>query len=184
MYKVAVIHPSAGINWDGRSEIFAIELARRLDNYFEVELLCGAECGSFSQPIKSISRSSSGLTRHHLIHKVLNYWFKRPEITLEHLTSFLPCITHLLQHPVDLICPQNGYGGLFVANCVRAIAQTPILFTEHNNPWEQQSYIQRNLKLQPNRAIAPNPQTLDYIQSIAPELALDLIPYGIDSDRI
>ena len=176
MYKIAIIHPSAGVNWNGNSELFAIELAHRLDNYFEVELLCGGECGSFSRPIKSITRTST----HSFIYRCLNGWFERPEIALEHLTSFFPCIIHLLNNPVDLICPQNGYGGLFVAYCVRAIKGTPILFTEHNSPLDRSAYIKRNLLLQPNRTIAPNPLVAEYIEQIAPKLSLDAIPYGVD----
>ncbi|MGL5796399.1 MAG: glycosyltransferase family 4 protein, partial [Waterburya sp.] len=108
MYKVVLIHPSAGVNWNGNSENFAIELARRLDNYFDVELLSGAECGSFSHPIKSINRSDiSLLTRHPLISRLLQKWFNRPEMAIQHLTSFLPCVAYLLKNPVDLIFPQN-----------------------------------------------------------------------------
>ncbi len=57
MSKIVLIHPNAGIDWKGNSEIAVIELARRLDNYFDVTLLSGSECGSFSRPLKSISRS-------------------------------------------------------------------------------------------------------------------------------
>ncbi len=182
MYKIVLIHPNAGINWKGNSEILAVELARRLDNYFEVELLSGAECGSFSRPIKSINRSNvSSLARHPLISGILRRWVKHPEIAIEHLTSFLPCISYLLKKPADLIFPQNDYGGLFVATCIRAIKGTPILFTEHNGLFNQGKYLERNLTLQPDRLIALNPEVAEYARRLAPRQAVSVIPYGVDA---
>lgn len=181
MYKVALIHPSAGVNWNGNSEIFALELARRLDNYFEVELLSGADCGSFSRPIKSITRSDvSRLVCHPIVSSILHKWVSRPEVAIEHLSSFLPCIAYLLKHPVDLILPQNGYGGLFVASCIRAIRGTPILFTEHNGLINGDRDIRRNLALKPNRLIVLNPQVAEYALELDPNQPLNIIPQGID----
>ena len=36
-YKITIIHPSAGVNWSGGSEIFAIEISRCLSNYFDID---------------------------------------------------------------------------------------------------------------------------------------------------
>ena len=184
MYKIVLIHPSAGVNWNGSSEIFALELARRLDNYFEVELLSGAECGSFSRPIKSITRSDvSGLARHPIVSSILHKWFSRPEIAIEHLTSFFPCVAYLLKHPADLIFPQNDYGGLFVATCVRAIKGTPILFTEHNSLLDEAKCLKRNLSLQPDRLIVLNPKVADYAHKLNPHQRLNIIPHGVNTEE-
>lgn len=181
MYKIVLIHPNAGMNWNGNSENFAIEIARRLNNYFEVELLSGADCGSFSRPIKSISRSKVLNWQYFpLIEPVLSRWFDRPEIALEHLTSFLPCLSYLLRHPTDLIFPHNDYGGLFVASCIRAIRGTPILFTEHNSLSRQGKSLRRNLSLHPDRLVVPHPAMLGYVKHFAPEQVSNVIPYGID----
>ncbi|MGL4884674.1 MAG: glycosyltransferase, partial [Waterburya sp.] len=135
-----------------------------------------------SHPIKSINRSDiSLLTRHPLISRLLQKWFNRPEMAIQHLTSFLPCVAYLLKNPVDLIFPQNDYGGLFVATCVRAIKGTPILFTEHNSLLKQGKYLQRNLALKPDRLILLNPEVADYTHNIAPEQPSTIIPYGIDT---
>ncbi|MGF1587647.1 MAG: glycosyltransferase [Pleurocapsa sp.] len=179
-----LIHPNAGINWQGNSEIFAVELARRLDNHFEVELLSGSECGSFSRPIKSVNRSdAANLARHPLIWGILSRWVNHPEIAIEHLTSFLPCISYLLKKPADLIFPQNDYGGLFVATCIRAIKGTPIMFTEHNGLLNQGKYLERNLALQPDHLIALNPEVAEYARRAAPHQAVSLIPCGIDASE-
>lgn len=50
-YRVALIHSNANANSNGGSEIFAIEMARRLTEHFEVELLCESDCGPWSTPI-------------------------------------------------------------------------------------------------------------------------------------
>lgn len=181
LYKIVLIHPNAGMNWNGNSENFAIEIARRLDNYFEVELLSGADCGSFSRPIKSISRTKLLNWKYFpLIKPVLSRWFDRPEVAIEHLTTFLPCLSYLLRHPADLIFPQNDYGGLLVANCIRAIRGTPILFAEHNSLSGQGKSLRRNLSLHPSRLVVTHPAMAKYIKHVAPEQIFDVIPYGID----
>ena len=179
MPKIVLIHPQAGIDWKSNSAIFAVELARHLDNYFEVELLCGAECGSFSRPINSFALSDTGKTNS-LISKIMHRWFKQPKMALEQMTSFLPCITYLLNNPADLLLPQNGYAGLLMANCVRAIRQTPILFTEHNSCLERQKSIERHLSLKPDRLIAFNPVAAQHIYRLAPQQIIDTIPFGIN----
>ena len=179
MPKIVLIHPQAGIDWKSNSAIFAVELARRLDNYFEVELLCGAECGSFSRPINFFAHSDTGESNS-LIFNVMHRWFKQPKVALEQMTSFLPCITYLLNNPADLLLPQNGYSGLLMANCVRAIRQTPILFTEHNSCLERQKSIERHLSLKPDRLIALNPVIARHIYRLAPQQTIDTIPFGID----
>lgn len=182
MYKVVLIHPSAGVNWKGNSENFAIELARHLDNHLEVELLSGAECGSFSRLIKSVTRSDVVNWKYYpLLDRILSRWFSNPEIAIEHLSSFLPCINYLLTHPADLIFPQNGYGGLFVAHCIRAIRDTPILFTEHSPSTKKSDDLRRSLTLKPDYLIAPNPAVARYVQHLAPHQLFNIIPYGIDS---
>ena len=174
-----MIHPNAGMSW-GNSENFALEIARHLDKYFEVKLLSGADCGSFSHPIASISRSEVlDWSYYPLLNKILRRWFDRPEIAIEHLTSFLPCISYLIRHQADLIFPHNDYGGLLSANCVRAIRGTPILF-RHHSLLRNRRNIERNLSLKPNRAIAHNPTVAKYIKHLAPQQALNIIPYGID----
>ena len=179
MYKVVLIHPNAGMDWDGDTENLAIALARRLDNYFAVELLSGAECGRFSRPIAAISRSQVIKSEYYpLIKKVLRGWFDRPEIAIESITSFLPCLAYLLQHQADLIFPFNGYGGLLAAYCIRAIKGTPILFSQHNSL--SKKHLQRNLNLQPDRLIVPNPAVARDIQHLASQPSLDIIPYGVD----
>ena len=181
MYKVTLIHPSAGVNWKGNSENFAIELARYLDNYLEVELISGADCGSFSRPIKSFSRSDVlNWQFYPQLDCLLHRWFKNPEVAIEHLTSFLPCLIYLLNHPADLIFPHNGYGGLFVANCIRAIRGTPILFTEHSSLSQQSEDLRHNLTLKPDCLIVPNPAVAKYVQHFAPHQSFKMIPYGIN----
>ncbi|MEL6496721.1 MAG: glycosyltransferase [Cyanobacteria bacterium J06623_7] len=179
MPKIVVIHPQAGIDWNNNAAIFAVDLARRLDNYFEVELLSGAECGSFSRPLDSLIAGGGGLTNSSVFN-MMHRWFKQPQLSLEKMVNFLPCITYLLNHPADLLMPQNGYAGLLVANCVRAARGTPILFTEHRNFIPRPKSIERHLALKPNRLIALNPVVAQHVHSLAPQQLLETIPFGID----
>jgi glycosyltransferase involved in cell wall biosynthesis len=177
--KIILIHPQAGIDWKSNSSVFAVELARRLDNYFEVELLSGAECGSFSRPINSLPRGGSRLANS-LVSTLVKRWFQQPKMAIDQLSSFLPCISYLLNHPADVILPQNGYAGLLAAACVRGIKQTPILFTDHNSLLNQEKNLERNLTLKPDRLIALNPIVAEYAQKLAPNQIVETIPWGID----
>lgn len=180
MSKIVLIHPQAGIDWQSHSSVFAVELARHLDNYFEVELLSGGECGSFSRPISSLPRSNSRLTNS-FVTNLPHGWLKQSKIAINCLTSFLPCVTYLLHNSADLILPQNGYSGLLAATYIRAIRQTPILFTEHNSLTNQTKNLQRHLKLKPDRLITLNPVVAESARNLAPNQAIETIPLGINS---
>ncbi|ARV57667.1 glycosyl transferase family 1 [Nostocales cyanobacterium HT-58-2] len=191
-YRIVLVHPSAGVNWSGGAEIMAIELARRLSSYFEVELLSGAACGSFSYPIRCIPRSHAyHAVRHPLIAPLVR-GFSNPEIVVEHLTSFFPCLLRLLTHRADLIFPHNDYAGLAMAASVRAIAGTPILFTEHNslmgkgdNGSVQQNgkCLQRNLRFRPDRLVVFDEATATFAHTFKPTQAISVIPNGVNLEQ-
>jgi glycosyltransferase involved in cell wall biosynthesis len=176
--KIILIHPQAGIDWKSNSSVFAVELARRLDNYFEVELLSGAECGSFSRPIHYLPLGNDRLANP-WVSNLVNRRFPQPKIAIAQMTSFLPCISYLLNHSADLILPQNGYAGLLAANVVRGIKQTPILFTDHHS-LNQDKNLERNLTLKPDRLITLNPIVAKHARRLAPNQIVDTIPLGVD----
>jgi glycosyltransferase involved in cell wall biosynthesis len=183
-YKVALVHPSAGVNHSGGSEIVAIELARRLSAYFEVELLSGAPCGSFSHPVKCIPRTfANRVVRHPLVAPLLRGIGTHPEIVVEHLTSFFPCLLRLLSQPADLIFPHNDYGGLAVAVCVRALTGTPILFTEHNSLKANGKCLKRNLRFRPDRLVLLDEATAALAHSLKPTQPISVISNGVNLDR-
>jgi glycosyltransferase involved in cell wall biosynthesis len=182
-YRIALVHPSTGVNWSGGAEIMAIELTRRLSSYFEVELLSGADCGSFSHPIPCIPRSYAyHAVRHPLIAPLVRK-FSTPEIVLEHLTSFFPCLLRLLRHPADLIFPHNDYGGLAMAACVRALTGTPILFTEHNSLNADGKCLQRNLRFRPDRLVVLDEATAAFAHNLKPTQPISVIPNGVNLER-
>ncbi|KAB8330921.1 glycosyltransferase family 4 protein [Scytonema tolypothrichoides VB-61278] len=182
-YRIVLVHPSTGVNWSGGSEIVAIELTRRLSSYFEVELLSGAACGSFSHPIPCIPRSHAyHAVRHPLIAPLVGK-FSTPEIVVEHLTSFFPCLLHLLRHPADLIFPHNDYGGLAMAACVRALTGTPILFTEHNSLNADGKCLHRNLRFRPDHLVVLDEATATFAHNLKPTQAVSVIPNGVNLEQ-
>jgi glycosyltransferase involved in cell wall biosynthesis len=191
-YRIVLVHPSAGVNWSGGAEILAIKLARRLSCYFEVELLSGANCGSFSYPIKCIPRTYAFNAVHHPLIAPLLGSFTTPEIVLEHLTSFFPCLLRLLSKPADLIFPHNDYGGLAMAACVRSLQGTPILFTEHNSllgKGDDGSLLQngqclkRNLRFCPDRLVVFDEATAAFTRNLKPTQPISIIPNGVNLDQ-
>lgn len=183
-YRVVLVHPSAGVNWCGGSESFALELANHLSAYFEVELLSGASCGPFSYPAGGIPRTHIyRALRHPLIAPLWRSFTTIPEIHIEHLTSFLPCAIRLLRRPADVIFPNNDYGGLAMAACVRALTGTPILYTEHTGLLAQGRFLVRNLRFRPDRLVVFSETMAAFARTIRPNQAVSVIPNGVDVDR-
>ncbi|MGB3655168.1 MAG: glycosyltransferase [Rivularia sp. (in: cyanobacteria)] len=183
-YKIVIIHPSAGVNWSGGSEIFAIEISRRLSAYFDVELLSGAECGEFSRVSGGIPRSYTydfinQPSIKNLVHRFANH----PEIIIEHLTNFLPCVTRTLTNSVDLIFPCNDYGGLAIAAAVRAVKGTPILHTEHNGLLAQGKCLRRNLRFSPDSLVVFDEKTAAFARNIKPTQQINIISNGVDLEK-
>ncbi|MBV6625064.1 MAG: glycosyltransferase [Rivularia sp. (in: Bacteria)] len=182
--KVTILHPSAGVNWSGGSEIFAIEMTRRLSAYFDVELLSGAECGEFSLKAGGVSRAYTyDLINQPLIKNLVHRFANHPEIIIEHLTNFLPCFSRCLINSTDLIFPCNDYGGLAVAAAVRAIKGTPILYTEHNGLLAQGKCLKRNLYFSPDTLVVFDKKTAAFAHEIKPQQQLNIISNGVDLNR-
>ncbi|NJM57388.1 MAG: hypothetical protein HC857_08065 [Synechococcales cyanobacterium RU_4_20] len=124
--KVTLISPSAGISHSGGAEAFSLEMARRLRPFFDVELLAGHSDDPGFYPAGGICRS---VAREWVKHPLLSVWMNRiathPDIVIEHVTSFFPCLGRLLTHTPDVIFPCNDYGGLAVAALVRSIKGNP-----------------------------------------------------------
>ena len=183
-YRVVLVHPSAGVNWSGGSEIFAIELARHLNTYFNIELLSGAACGSFCYPAGGIPRTHAyQVAQHPLIAPLLNRLATHPEMLVEHLTNFFPCAIHLLRQPADLIFPCNDYGGLAMAAFVRALRGTPILFTEHVGLMGDGRSLARNLRFRPDQLVVFSEAIATFARTLRPTQAVSIIPNGVDLNR-
>jgi glycosyltransferase involved in cell wall biosynthesis len=183
-YRVVLIHPAAGVNWSGGAETFSIELSRYLSSYFEVELLSGARCNSFSYPVSGLPRNYTyDLLRHPLVKPLWSKFVESPEIWLEHVSSFLPCVFYLLQRPADLIFPCNELGGLAVASTVRSLLKTPVLYTEHGSLIEGGHHLSRNLKFQPDRLVVFSEAVSRFVHDLRPEQAVSIIHNGVDLQR-
>lgn len=182
--RIVLVHPSVGANWSGGSEIFALELARHLRAYFEVELLSGVKCEPFCYPVGSITRDRAyQFVRHSLVAPFLNKIATHPEIVIEHLTSFFPCALRLLQKPADLIFPCNDYGGLAMAALVRKLRGTPILFTEHVGLMGEGKSLIRNLKFKPDRLVVFSKDIANFARQVQPKQKVSIIPNGVDINR-
>jgi glycosyltransferase involved in cell wall biosynthesis len=183
-YRITLVHPSAGVNWSGGSESVAIELAQHLSTYFEVELLSGGPCGSFSSPIRCIPRThATRFTRHPLLARMLRGLGTHPEIVVEHCTSFLPSLMHLLRQTADLIFPHNDYGGLAMAASVRSLLGTPILFTEHNGQMADGKCLMRNLRFRPDHLVVLDEDTARAARTFRPNQSMSVIPNGVNLNQ-
>ncbi|NJR68857.1 MAG: glycosyltransferase family 4 protein [Synechococcales cyanobacterium CRU_2_2] len=182
--KVTLISPSAGISHSGGAEAFSLEMARRLRPFFDVELLAGHSDDPGFYPAGGICRS---VAREWVKHPLLSVWMNRiathPDIVIEHVTSFFPCLGRLLTHTPDVIFPCNDYGGLAVAALVRSIKGTPVLYTEHAGSMSGNKPLMRNLRFHPDELVVFSPETARLVQQSHPQQSVSVIHNGVDLKR-
>jgi glycosyltransferase involved in cell wall biosynthesis len=180
-YRVVLIHPSAGTNWSGGTENFAIELTNYLSSYFNVELLAGGPCSPYSHLAGGIPRNKGHkLLRNRILNSCLKTVSTHPDIVLEHATSFLPCTIRLLRKPADLIFPCNDYGGLAVAALVRKIRGTPFLFKASTGLTGEGHSLKRCLSFCPDHTVVFSETMMDFVLSMRPKQSVSIIHNGVD----
>ena len=181
MYRVVLIHPSAGVNWSGGTENFAIELSHHLSPFFEVELLGGSDLCPNYYPAGGIPRTlARDLVNKPIIKPLLSSISTHPHIFVEHLTSFIPCTVRLLQKPADLVFPCNDYGGLAVAALVRRFIGMPILFKAATGLTGEGKSLTRCLRFQPDRLVVFSQTMKDFVRDRYPQQATTIIPNGVN----
>lgn len=182
--RVVLVHPSVGVIWSGGSEIFTLELARHLNQYFEVELLSGAKCETFCRATGGITRDHAyKIVKHPLLANLFSRLATHPDMLIEHLSNFFPCASYLIRKPADLIFPCNDYGGLAMAALVRKIRGTPILFTEHAGAMNGAKALARNLIFKPDMLVLHSEAIAEVAKKLKPEQATSVIPNGVNLDR-
>ncbi len=183
--KITLIRPSAGINHSGGGEAFAIEMSRQLSQRFEVELLAGPGSCVEAYPLwGGITRSQiRPFTQHPVVAAALGKIATNPDIVLEHLTNFWPCVWRLLTHTPDLIFPCNDYGGLAIGAFVRAMKGTPVLYTQHTGQLASNKPLYRNLKFRPDELVVFSRETARLVQEHRPDQSVSVIENGVNLDR-
>ena len=178
--KVAVIHPAVG-KTTGGSQIFALEVSDRLKNYCDVTVFSAERLNSMCEKVFSIQR---GTISHNILHKTilktLRVFCSKPDIVLEHISSFFPLFPKLLFRNYDVIFPCNDLGGLLVAFIIRAIKGTPVIFTEHNGYMEKGKIASRNLKFKPDLYITLSRELECWVNEKYPDIKTKYIPNGVD----
>ncbi|MGD1897929.1 MAG: glycosyltransferase [Phormidesmis sp.] len=183
-YRIAIVHPSAGVNWSGGTENFAIEMARHLDRYFDVELLGGDAQIPHYYPAGGVPRNRARkLIQFPPLNRALRKISTNPDIVIEHLTSFFPCAARLLHHPADLIFPCNSYGGLAVAALVRQVLGTPVLYKAHNGLLSNGKPLRRDLKFRPDHLVVFSEEMRQFAHAVQPAQSVSIIPNGVDLQR-
>lgn len=184
-HRVVIIHPSAGVNWSGGTENFSIEITRYLRQYFDIELLGGHPQIPCFFPSGGIPRTEAAEMLHSVqpIEALLRKFSTNPDIVIEHITSFVPCVSRLLKKPADLIFPCNGYGGLAAASFVRLLLGTPILYKSHTGMLGGGKRLALDLKFQPDHLVTFSKEIEEFAKKVRPKQAISIIPNGVDTQK-
>ena len=183
--KIAVIHPSVGESFGG-SQIFVLELAKRLKEKCDITILSSVPENKLCLPIPSITRKKAEKINNKLFQLIRQYLYKisnSPDVLIEHFTSLIPVVYHLLKENYDVIYPNNDWGGLLAASIVRKLKGTPILFTEHAGLTENGKIATRNLKFKPDKYIVLSEEMKFWVKKYFPDTNTDYIPNGVDLIR-
>lgn len=180
--KIAVIHPGIG-NSQGGSQVFVLELTKRLECKCDITILSGKKVNNLCKPVFSLSRgkmSEQNSLAFNVFRSVLKSFMNTPDIVIEHMSSYLPIVSHLLVNDYDVIYPNNDWGGLLAAATVRKIKGTPILFTEHNGFLDKGKIAHRNLKFKPDKYVTLSRDFQNWVGQKYPEQSTVYIPNGVN----
>lgn len=181
--KIAFIHPAVGDS-HGKSEMVVLELAKRLNDKCDVKILSSKKVNDLCRTISCIPRSKVlQESKYDNVRYFLSNFSNRPEVFIEHLTSFFPTVWELLKENYDVILPNNDWGGLLAASIVRKIKKTPILFTEHGGLIEGGKNARRNLFFKPDKYVVYTNELKYWLKKYHPEVNTSFIPMGVDFDR-
>jgi len=181
--KIALIHPAVGDSAE-RSESLVFELAERLKNKCDVKILSSKKINDLCTPISCIPRSQVlKELKYDRLRDFLSNFSNRPEVFIEHLTSFFPVVWELFKGKYDVILPNNDWGGLLAASVVRTIKRTPIIFTEHSGLIEGGKNARRNLFFKPDKYVVYTNELKYWLKKYHPEVDTSFIPMGVDFNR-
>ncbi|OGH95252.1 MAG: hypothetical protein A2039_07580 [Candidatus Melainabacteria bacterium GWA2_34_9] len=181
--KIALIHPAVGDSV-GRSESLVLKLAERLKDKCDVKILSSKTVNDLCTPISCIPRSQVlQESKYDKLRYFLANFSNRPEVFIEHLTSFFPVVWELFKGKYDVILPNNDWGGLLAASVVRTIKRTPIIFTEHSGLIEGGKNARRNLFFKPDKYVVYTNELKYWLKKYHPDVDTSFIPMGVDFDR-
>ena len=181
--KIALIHPAIGDSL-GSSQLIVLELAKRLKDKCDVKILSSKKVNELCKPISCITRSQVlKESKYDKLRYFIRNFSTRPEVFIEHLSSFFPVVWELLTGKYDVILPNNDWGGLLAASVVRKIKRTPIIFTDHSRLLEDGKNTRRNLFFKPDKYVVYTNELKYWLKKYYPEINAPFIPVGVDFNR-
>ncbi len=181
--KIAFIHPAIGDSLGG-SQVIALELAQRLKDKCNVDILSSKKINDLCKPIPCIPRGEvTRESKYNTLTNILKPFANKPEILIEHLTAFLPVVSKLLTSKYDVVLPNNDWGGLWAASFARQLNGSPIIFTEHSGLMEDGKMARRNLKFKPDKYVIYTNDLKPWLKEHYPEISTAFIPMGVNFDR-
>jgi len=181
--KIAFVHPAIG-DYSGGAQIIVLELAKRLKDKCDVKILSSKKINELCKPISCIPRNQVlRESKYDKLRYFIRNFSNKPEVFIEHISSFFPVVWELLKGKYDVILPHNDWGGLMAASAVRKIKRTPILFTEHGRLAEDGKNTRRNLFFKPDRYVVYTNELKYWVKKYYPEINAPFIPMGVDFDK-
>jgi glycosyltransferase involved in cell wall biosynthesis len=180
--RIAFLLPGVGAV-DRGAETFVLEVARRLQDEFEVTILCRGGANALCRRIRAIARDATILTwsydRSAIERKVRDRFFLDPA-NAESLSFTLCAFSHLWRDRYDLLLPINGVWGAMACGLLRRAHGTPFITVGQAGIGRPDLWQARQ---KPDIHVVLTEYARRWIAGLCPNLTVRVIPNGVDVTR-
>ena len=180
--RIAFLLPGVGAV-DRGAETFVLEVARRLQQEFEVTILCRGEANALCRQIQAIAREATILSwsyeRSAIERKVRDKFFLDPS-NAESLSFTVCALSHLWRDRYDLLLPINGVWGAMACRLLRRAHGTPFITVGQAGIGRPDLWQARQ---KPDMHVVLTEHARRWIAGLCPDLTVRVIPNGVDITR-
>lgn len=183
--RIAIIAPYVGKINRG-AESFVIEITKKLEEYFDIDVYSGYACDEISDNIQVVQIKNNTIWNFHnvlynkfsIYRKICwKFYYLIPDILYQKRFSN-EVYKKLLGKDYDLIYPNNGIWGAKIANSYRKKTKTPFIYTGHGGVGTGEELI---LQEEPDEYVCLTERHYQWASAYSNKIAL--IPNGVDTTK-
>lgn len=180
-YKIAIVVPGIGVINRGTERV-VVELTQRLQQNYDITILCRREINSYCKKIWAISRDNVFTNLVHripFVNRVLNFCCLDP-LSVELLSANISALKILIKGNFDLTISVTEVWGALCCNILRTLKKVPFIVIQQAQygKWEVWSAAQ-----QPDAYIALTQGMKKKLNRRFKNLKITCIPNGVDIEK-